>query len=141
MAMSVIMHDSLMQLAPEDRELIQRSGLATVLYADDTLLISESEHSLRRLLQAVATTGSQFGMQLHWGKFQLLNIRCEMEVCSEAGEPIAAKETMGHLGATLSSDGRVDSELSRRIGAAWGNFRKLDRLWKHTTLPAARKLL
>ena len=140
MAMSVIMYDSLTQLTPEDQELMQRSALATVLYADGTLLISVSEHSLQRLLHAVATTGARFGMQLHWGKFQLLNVRCDMKVCTEAGEPIAAKDTMGYLGATLSADGRVDTELSRRIGAAWAEFRKLDRLWKHTTLPAARKL-
>ena len=97
-------------------------------YADDTLLISVAEQSLRRLLQAVASTGARFGMELHWGKFQLLNIRCNMTVSAGNDEPIAAKVTMGYLGTTLSSDGRMDSELSRRIGIAWAEYRKLDRL-------------
>ena len=95
---------------------------------------------MRRLLESVATTGARFGMELHWGKFQLLNIRCNMTVSASNGKPIAAKTSMGYLGTTLSSDGRMDSELSRKIGMAWAEYRKLERLWKHTSLPVARKL-
>lgn len=31
--------------------------------------------------------------------------------------------------------------MNRKLGAAWGDFSKLNRLWKHTTLTRARKLL
>ena len=63
-----------------------------------------------------------------------------MTVSASNDEPIAAKDTMGYLGTTLSSDGRMDSELSRRIGIAWAEYRKFDRLWKHTSLASTRKL-
>ena len=44
-----------------------------------------------------------------------------------------------HLGASLNSDGKVRGELGRRIGRAWGEFSKLVRLWRHTSLSVKRK--
>ena len=63
-----------------------------------------------------------------------------MAASASNGEAITPKDTMGYLGTTLSSDGRMDSEQSRRIGIAWAEYRKLDRLWKHSSLSIARKL-
>jgi hypothetical protein len=47
---------------------------------------------------------------------------------------------MTYLGASLASDGSVGSELSRRIGAASGDFRSLSKVWKHSALTTVRKL-
>ena len=44
------------------------------------------------------------------------------------------------LGASLAADGRVGSELSRRIGAAKGDFRNLCQVWRHSSLTTAHKL-
>ena len=44
------------------------------------------------------------------------------------------------MGALLSADGRVDSELSRRLGMAAADFRSLQKLWGHANVPVAQKL-
>ena len=46
----------------------------------------------------------------------------------------------GYLGVVLNSTGTLQSELSRKFGRAWGEFRKLAQLWKHTSLPLRRKI-
>ena len=93
-----------------------------------------------RLLAAVAAEGANYFMELHWDKFQLLCVRCAMEIQKPDTGHIAAKESMGYLGTTLSEDGRLDAELGRRLGKAWGEFCKLERLWKHTTLQPTRRM-
>ena len=40
----------------------------------------------------------------------------------------------------VSNDGRVDSELSRRLGLAAAEFRKLKRAWNHANLSRRQKL-
>ena len=56
------------------------------------------------------------------------------------GERIKAKDSMEYLGTMLRNDVLIASELGRRLGMAWGEFSKLERLWKHTSLPVRRKL-
>ena len=45
-----------------------------------------------------------------------------------------------YLGASLSADGRVDSEVARRIGAARADFRALQRVWAHASLAVKDKV-
>ena len=44
------------------------------------------------------------------------------------------------MGTTLSSDGLIDSELCRRIGAAKADMKALDRLWKRSSLSCNQKV-
>jgi len=79
-------------------------------------------------------------MELHWQKFQLLEVKSKYKLFTPAGEQIQASELMTYLGATIYSDGCVRSELARKLGFAWADFSKLQKLWSHTTLSVARKL-
>ena len=129
------------QLLPqEDKESLKLNNLATVLYVDDTLLVGSSQHALTRLLAAVAETGGHYGLQLHWGKFQLLSVRCDFTFSTPEGHDIKKTESIGYLGANLNEDGRVANELGRRLGMAWADFRKLLQLWNHVSLPLRRRL-
>jgi hypothetical protein len=140
MLMTVLMHDAVRSLPAEDQRLHEIGSLASLLYADDTLLLGVSAPALQRLLDAVATVGAQYGLALHWGKFQLIQIRCHRTLRKQDGQVIADNDTMTYLGASIAADGIAKSELSRRLGAAWAEFRKLAKLWNHSNLPKARKL-
>ena len=45
-----------------------------------------------------------------------------------------------YLGALITADGRVDSEISRRIGIATGDFWQLQKLWSHSNVTIKDKL-
>ena len=47
---------------------------------------------------------------------------------------------MTYLGALINDTGRIQLELSRRVGAASADFRALSRIWRHSSLSRARKL-
>ena len=94
------------------------------------------------LCRWVSAAGRAYGLELpvHEDKFQLLQVGCRERVLNTNRRPVTATTSLTYLGATLASDGRVGSELSRRIGAAKGDFRNLCKVWRHSSLTTARKL-
>ena len=140
MLMSVLMQDAADMLPLEDRELLRQGSLAELLYADDTLLLSVSAKSLERFLAAVSSAGATYGLELHWGKLQLIKVRCSTAVRRPDLSIIETQSSLLYLGSVVSDDGRVSTELARRLGMATGEFRKLSRLWRHSALGRARKV-
>ena len=67
-------------------------------------------------LVAVAQAGFLYGMELHAGKFQLLQVQTCSKIHSVGGHPVPVTDHLSYLGSTLASDGRATAELSRRIG-------------------------
>lgn len=138
--MSVLMEDAVHKLSREEKEFLDKGILAEVLYADDTLLIGVNGRSVQRFLQAVSDAGAAYGLSLHWGKLQLMQVRCSNDLLRPDCSKIEAKDTMTYLGTCLSSDGRISQELAKRLGLASADFRAMARMWKHTTLSRKRKL-
>ena len=56
------------------------------------------------------------------------------------GNEILQKDGIIYLGSLITSDGKVGTELSRRLGAARAEFETLSRVWSHSTLDNVRKL-
>jgi len=140
MLMSVLMQDAEDKLPPEDQELLRQGSLAELLYADDTLLLSVSAKSLERFLVAVSNAGAAYGLELHWGKLQLIKVRCSTAVHRPDLSTIEPQSNLLYLGSLVSDDGRISSELARRLGMAAGEFWKLSRLWRHSRLGRSRKV-
>ena len=61
-------------LSPDLQEMSGKDSLNAFLYADDTLLVGVSQQNTQALLDAVAQSGANYGMELHWNKFQLLQV-------------------------------------------------------------------
>ena len=82
----------------------------------------------------VQEAASVVGLELHLGKLQLMRVRCCGDVTTSAGEAIPAADKISYLGTTISSDGRVGSELNRRLGMAFAEFSRLKKVWGHTRI-------
>ena len=88
----------------------------------------------------MALTGRKYGLELHAGKFQLIQARTDVKLRNAEGDAIGTNASMKYLGCTLWSDGRVHTELALRLGCAWADFQKMVQLWRHTSLSLAWKL-
>jgi hypothetical protein len=141
MLMTIVMEDTAAELDKKAKAAYDKGDLATVLYADDTLLIGVSPERLQNYLDAVAVVGARFGLELHWDKFQLLQVRCSGHLRAPDGKDIAASDSMTYLGTNLRADGTIKRELGRKLAMAWADFQRLDRLWRHTSVSRARKFL
>ena len=140
MVMSVLVKDVEKKLDTDIRRSMDCGDMSILLYADDTVLIGRNEHHLQQLLNAIAGAGANMGMELHWDKFQLLQINCQMRITDPAGKIISPTPQMKYLGAILYDSGDIKPELGRRLGAAWGEFQRYAHAWKHTAVSKKRKL-
>ena len=139
MMMSALMKDAVARLGARDQELLSTRRLAELLYADDTLLLGVSANSSESCLAAVNAEGGKCGLELHWGKLQLMQIRCNEQAQRLDGTVITPQSDLVYLGIAIADDGRVGRELARRLGMANSEFRRLSSIWRHTSLGKKRK--
>ena len=140
MLMTVVVQDAAELLSPDSQQLYRKGDLSILLYADDSLLIGASQPGLQELLNALAQVGSRFGMELHWQKFQLLEVKTKLCILTPTGDRIPPADLLTYLGANLYRDGCIHSELSKKLGLAWAEFCKLHKLWGHTSLAMSKKI-
>ena len=81
--------------------------LSEIRHADDTLLFGVSEAHLA----AVYLAGTTCGMELDFGKLQLISTQGVSTVCTSDGTNIFAYESIEYLGTTLCGDGHAHYEL------------------------------
>ena len=111
-----------------------------VLYADDTLILGTHTVFVEEFARAVQSAGVDFGMALHWDKTQALSVCSSDNIHGPDGTVITDSGSLIYLGGLISADGRADSELSRRLGFAAGEYRKLQKMWGHANILRKRKL-
>ena len=85
-------------------------------------------------MTTIADMGRQYGLELNWKKTECLPIRCDTILHSSDGLEIQSESSITYLGALVASDGKIDSELSRRLGAAGADFKELSKVWNHGIL-------
>ena len=101
------MSDAVKSLSHPALQAYDKGDLADLVFADDTLLLGVSPTHLSEYLQAVTTAGQRYGLELHSGKLQLLNVRCHAQVKAPSGEIIAPEDRMTYLGTVLDESGAV----------------------------------
>lgn len=101
-------------------------------YADDTVLLAESEHELQELMTQVNHTSQEYGLEINTEKTQtmiisktndhpLLNIQVN-------GEMLKQVKSYLYLGHLITEDGRCETEIKKRIGLAKNTFYNMKHL-------------
>ena len=67
-------------------------------------------------------------------------MRAELGIKSSSGTLIPETGSIGYLGGVIARDGRCDSELSRKIGTAAGDFKQLRTVWNHANVSIKQQL-
>ena len=135
--MTVLLHDAKRKAAPS---LDPKLHVHELVYADDTLLLATSAHLAEEYMGAVQRAGLQYGLQFNWRKIEVLTVGVDACLSKPDGSPVPQRESMVYLGSAISDDGKIGSELSRRLGAARAEFDKLTKVWNHSTLTQQRKI-
>ena len=138
--MTMLMRDAVALLSPEAKVSYDRGDLADIVYADDTLLLGVSAPFVTEFINAVETAGKQYGLELHYGKLQLLQVGCDSSVHQPDGQCLERRAEMSYLGTVLNEHGYISSELNRRIGCAKSDFTALAKVWNHATVSRSRKV-
>ena len=140
--MTVLLHDAKHKLVHDmGINLSNSSFVNELVYADDTLLLDVEADTLHAFMHCIGEAGAQYGLVFNWSKLEALPVRTEVVIRRPDGEKVETKERMVYLGSFLAADGRISSELNRRLGLARHDFETLKTIWSHSALSTSRKIV
>ena len=89
----------------------------------------------------MASTATKVGLKIHAAKTKVMKAKNKFRVpVTVEGEPLEEVKDFKYLGSYISSDSNIDKEVSTRIGLTAQAFKKLNNIWKSTTLSTKTKL-
>ena len=101
-------------------------------YADDTVIIAESEEQLHRLINVVVAKSEAKGLHLNSAmSFSMVFSKsittptCHIDVHGNILEHV---QSFIYLGSLFSSDARCEKEIRRRIGIAKSSFTSMNKV-------------
>ena len=100
-------------------------NINNIRYADDTVLIADSEQNLQELLNVANRASEQNGLKININKTETLVVsKNEVPVCSiRAGDQnVKQVDSFKYLGSLITSDGRCIKEIKKRIAVAKTSF-------------------
>jgi hypothetical protein len=110
-----------------------------MLFADDSALMAHTAPEIQTLVNRFAQTAAMFSLKINIRKTEclyqpvkLLNpppSPCEITIDNQ---PLTQAKDFTYLGSTISSNAKIEKELSNRMGRASAAFGQLNnRLWKN----------
>ena len=129
--MTILLHEARDMLAESIGE-EAAANQPELAYADDTLLLGSTGPDVERNMHYVEAAGGEYGLSFNWSKLEQLPVRTAERVRKSDGTEISTKQSIKYLGGLLSANGRIGSELSRRLGLVGADFRALSHMWRHS---------
>ena len=87
------------------------------MFADDLMLMAESKEALQHNMQELNGRLEEWEMKANWQKTRIMRIGRKQDVCNVKvnGQKVEQVEVMKYLGAMISSDGSMNSEVEQRM--------------------------
>ena len=136
------MRDLLTDLEQEDFTLPLRAQHPTLLFADDTLLLSDTAHQMTRLLGLVIDHSKQHDLAINTAKCQLLVTNDPgLQVYFPDGAPVQKHDHIKYLRTVFCNTLDVNMIVRQKIADASATLRQLQPLWTHQQISPAWKLI
>ncbi|KAI3369681.1 hypothetical protein L3Q82_024524 [Scortum barcoo] len=103
--------------------------ISSLLFADDVVLMASSGQDLQHVLERFAAECEAAGMRISTSKSEAMvldrkRVACPLRV---GGEVLPQVEEFKYLGVLFTSEGKIEREIDRRIGAASAVMRSVYR--------------
>ena len=113
-------------------------------FADDIVLIAESENDLQTLVNAAQQVSSSFGLKINIAKteVQVISKRSQEINININGKPLQQVDKFVYLGGTISQSGSCSDDVQHRIGKALRAIQQLNKIWssKDISIPTKMEL-
>ncbi|KAK3567642.1 hypothetical protein QTP86_020413, partial [Hemibagrus guttatus] len=103
--------------------------ISSLIFADDVVLLASSSLDLQHALVRFAAECEAAGMRVSTSKSEAMVLNWKKVACTlqVGGELLPQVEEFKYLGVLFTSEGRMDREIDRRIGAAAAVMRSMYR--------------
>ena len=110
-----------------------------LVYADASLLADDNQEVPQEYIAYVTEAGREYDLSFNWKKLELLPVRASAKIRKPDGTLVKPAESMLYLGSLSAADGKITSELDRRMGMAQNDFAAFEKVWKHSALSRKKK--
>ena len=139
---SCLMLDLLKDLGKENLNPPLGTEYPTLLFADDTLLLSDTAHQMTKLLELVIHHSNQYNLALNKAKCQLLITNDPgHSVNFPDGTPVQKHDQIKYLGTVFCNNLDVNMIVRQKTADASATLRQLQPLWTHAHISPAWKLI
>ena len=106
---------------------IKKDAPWDMLFTDDIVLSRQNHRELEENLEIWRNTLERKGLKVSRSKIEYLRVGGvdDGEELKLQGEKVKRAKNFKYLGSTVSSDGRCEEEVRRRIQAGWMSWRKM----------------
>ena len=111
-----------------------------ILYADDTICITQDEEAMERLLAEIEKEGSRYGLRLNRGKCEYLHFGGAGGIRFHDGAAVPKKETSTYLGCNINIKADPKKEINKRIRDCMVTLQKLHIFFYNSENTTARKI-
>ena len=111
-----------------------------VLFADDSICISENTRALNRMLKAIEEIGMRSGMKLNNGKCEAIVFGGKAQVHWQDKTMVKVVERAKYLGCVMSRTNNSLVEVRGRIREAMTVLKKMHTFWRHSNCKIQFKL-
>ena len=118
------------------KDFIIGANISNLRYADDTVLLAESEKELQDLLDKVAEESKKKDLMINCKKTECMVVskRVSPACAPKTDKTIKQVQKFNFLGNLLTENGKCDEEIKKRIGMAKDAFHKLQKIVKNSKL-------
>ena len=97
-------------------------------FADDNITVAESEEKLQKLIDNLIYFSDGANLSVNTLKTKIMSNRSDANIVVN-GTPLEVVPHYKYLGSYVNPESTLDKELNVRIGKAWGQFNKLEKVW------------
>ena len=112
-----------------------------VIYADDTICVSEDEAAMNRLLIEIESEGKHYRLRLNKTKCELVRFEDVSRIQFADGTELIPKEEVKYLGCKLNQQGDANMEIRKRIAECMGTLKQIDLFRLHSDSSLRQKLI
>ena len=112
-----------------------------VLYADDTICISENEEALCRLLIAIIKEGENYGLRLNKTNCEYPYFGQAKPIYFDDGTPVKRLDEVKYLGCSMNNRADPEREINKRMQACMATLNKLHIFFYNSDNTVTRKML
>jgi len=118
----------------------KRNRLTDLDFADDIAIMAEEENVCQEMTIKLEEQSAQVGLNISREKTKAITQRSSPQPIAVAQGNIEYVERFTYLGSVISSDGDVEAGINTRLAKAAAVFRRLDNVWRSSTLSLKIKL-
>ena len=111
-----------------------------VLFADDTICISQNTRVMNKMIKAIEDIGGRSGMKLNKAKCEVLLYGTSAKITFQDRTAIQEVSKAKYLGCILNKKNDPTIEVRGRIREAMGILKKMHIFWRHSNCNIRFKL-